>query len=70
MTTATFRIEGMSCGHCQAAVTKALRGVPGVVHAEVSLEKGEATVTYDPAQVGAKELEASVDEAGYRLVSL
>jgi copper chaperone CopZ len=38
-------VTGMSCGHCVAAVTRALEKVPGVEKAAVSLEQSEAVVT-------------------------
>ncbi len=34
-----IKIEGMSCGHCKAAVEKALEEVAGVTSAVVNLEK-------------------------------
>lgn len=38
-------VEGMSCNHCKASVEKALKGVPGVADAQVSLEEKTATIT-------------------------
>ena len=38
--TKTMKIEGMMCGHCEAAVKKALEALDGVASAEVSHEKG------------------------------
>ena len=43
--TKTMKIEGMMCGHCEAAVKKALEAVNGVASADVSHEKGTAVVT-------------------------
>ena len=43
--TKTMKIEGMMCGHCEAAVKKALEAVAGVEAAEVSHEAGTAVVT-------------------------
>ena len=43
--TKTMKIEGMMCGHCEAAVKKALEAVNGVASADVSHEKGTALVT-------------------------
>ena len=34
-----MKIEGMMCGHCEAAVKKALEALDGVASAEVSHEK-------------------------------
>jgi len=58
-----LRIDGMSCGHCKAAVEKALAGVKGVDRVvEVDLESGRAIVEGDaPAEA----LIAAVTEEGY-----
>ncbi|HQU16275.1 MAG: hypothetical protein B7Z66_00175 [Chromatiales bacterium 21-64-14] len=44
MSETTLKVSGMTCGHCVSAVTKALKGVPGVESADVSLEKKQAVV--------------------------
>ncbi|RCN55962.1 CopZ family metallochaperone [Acidiferrobacter thiooxydans] len=44
MSITTLRITGMTCGHCVAAVTKALQGVAGVESAQVNLEREEGVV--------------------------
>ena len=41
----TMKIEGMMCGHCEAAVRKALEAIDGVASAEVSHTAGTAVVT-------------------------
>ena len=41
----TMKIEGMMCGHCEAAVKKALEAIDGVASAEVSHTDGAAVVT-------------------------
>lgn len=38
----TIKIQGMSCGHCQAAVLKALEAIKGLKNVEVDLQAGEA----------------------------
>ena len=45
MQTTVLKIEGMTCGHCKAAVENALKAVPGVTSVTVELEKKEAIVT-------------------------
>ncbi|ADY27181.1 Heavy metal transport/detoxification protein (plasmid) [Deinococcus proteolyticus MRP] len=57
-----LNIEGMSCGHCVAAVEKALRGVPGVELVTVSLEEGRAAVQGNAEQAA---MIAAVAEEGY-----
>ena len=41
----TIKIEGMMCGHCEAAVKSALEALPEVLEADVSHESGTAVVT-------------------------
>lgn len=55
-------VTGMSCGHCQASVTKALKSVPGVTAAEVDLKTGKAVVQGD---ADPQQLVAAVVEEGY-----
>ena len=60
--TTTYVVEGMTCGHCVAAVTKEIEAIVGVDHVEVSLDAGRATVT---GAVPAEAVLAAVVEAGY-----
>ena len=60
-----LNIEGMSCKHCAAAVTKALTELKNVKKAVVKLEKKEAAVTLK-GHIDNRELIAAVEEAGYR----
>jgi len=60
----TLHIEGMSCGHCLHAVSRALTDLPGV---EVeSVRMGRADLRYDEHQLNPARIEAAVAEAGYR----
>lgn len=71
MTTTTFTVAGMTCGHCVAAVTEELGGLPGVESVEIDLVKGgESPVTViSAAELDGEAVRAAVDEAGYTLVS-
>ena len=60
----TISIEGMTCGHCVARVTKALQAVKGVKNVAVSLEKNNAEVAGEA--LDETELRAAVEDAGYR----
>lgn len=66
--TKTLNVEGMTCTHCVMAVQKALKGVPGVVDAEVDLAHKKATVTYDPAQASDQSFRDAVSKAGYKVI--
>jgi copper chaperone len=65
MESATLKVSGMTCQGCVRSVTRVLQGVPGVDGVEVSLDRGEAKVRYDPARTGVPELRKAVDDAGY-----
>ena len=60
----TLTIKGMTCGGCVAAVKAQLRRTAGVSGYEVSLEKGEAEVAYDPAQTDPHKIAESVSKTG------
>ncbi|GGO33846.1 CopZ family metallochaperone [Deinococcus humi] len=62
MTKIELDITGMTCGHCQAGVTRALKGVPGVTDAQVDLKTGKAVVNGDTEL---QQLIEAVVEEGY-----
>jgi len=62
----TLAIKGMTCGGCVAAVKAQLKKTPGVKTYEVSLEKGEAVVTYDAAETDPPAIAASVSTTGFK----
>jgi copper ion binding protein len=66
MTTATYTVTGMTCGHCVNAVTEEVTQVPGVTAVDVDLASGRLTVTSD-APVDDDAVRAAVDEAGYEV---
>ena len=67
--TKTMKIEGMMCGHCEAAVKKALEALDGVAGAEVSHEKGTAVVTLEK-DVDNAVLTKAVEDKDYKVVSV
>ncbi len=66
MTTTTYRINGMTCGHCASAVTEELSALDGVQDVSVNVDAGEATVT-STSPLSDEVVAAAVDEAGYTL---
>jgi copper chaperone len=63
----TFKVEGMSCGHCKASVEKGLSKLTGVSKVEVSLEEKEVTVTHDgTVTLGA--MKRAVEDLGYSAI--
>jgi len=64
MTTAEYRVSGMTCGHCEMSVREEVSEIPGVTGVDVSAATGDLTVTATGAIDDAAVL-AAVAEAGY-----
>ena len=72
MTTQTFSVTGMTCGHCAGAVTSELKSVAGVNDVDVDLVAGgTSTVTVtSEAPLDEATVAAALDEAGdYKLAN-
>ena len=67
-TSATYIVEGMTCGHCVAAVTEEVSKLDGVSRVDVDLSSGQVTVESDSPLDDAT-VAAAVDEAGYAVAS-
>ena len=65
----TMKIEGMMCGHCEAAVKKALEAVDGVASAEVSHTSGTAVVTLS-TPVDNAVLKKAVEDKDYTVTDI
>ncbi|MDS1272652.1 heavy-metal-associated domain-containing protein [Lipingzhangella sp. LS1_29] len=66
MATATYTVEGMTCGHCVSSVEEELSDVAGVTNVDVDLATGQVTVT-SSEPVDDTAVRAAVAEAGYTL---
>lgn len=67
MTTSQFRVNGMTCGHCEASVREEVGEIAGVVQIDVSATTGTLVVTSTEPLDEAAVL-AAVEEAGYAAV--
>lgn len=67
--TKTMNIEGMMCGHCEAAVKKALEDLPQVDSAEVSHESGTAVVTIS-GELSDDVLRKTVEDKDYTVTGI
>ncbi len=56
--TVRLHISGMTCGSCPATARTALKRLPGVLSAKVTLEDSLGVVTYDPRKVTPAEIAA------------
>ncbi|WP_431947611.1 heavy-metal-associated domain-containing protein [Actinacidiphila sp. bgisy167] len=63
----SYSVSGMSCGHCESAVSKEVSALPGVTGITVDAKTGLLTIDSD-APLEEAAVRAAVDEAGYELV--
>jgi copper chaperone len=67
--TQTYRVDGMTCEHCVAAVSAEIAALPGVVAVAVDLPSGAVTITTE-TPVPPHTIADAVDEAGYALAPI
>ena len=66
MSTQTFTVTGMTCGHCVASVTEEVSELDGVQNVDVDLATGSVTIeSTTPLEDDA--VRAAVEEAGSQL---
>ncbi|MEW2496909.1 MULTISPECIES: heavy-metal-associated domain-containing protein [Streptomyces] len=65
--TTVYKVSGMSCGHCEGAVSGEISGISGVSSVTAVASTGEVTVV-SAASLDDETVRAAVDEAGFELV--
>jgi len=66
MTTRTYSVPGISCGHCKAAIEGELAPLDGVESALVDIDAKTVTVIGEITEV---DVRSAVDEAGYEVAA-
>ncbi|UNO41933.1 heavy-metal-associated domain-containing protein [Streptomyces sp. MST-110588] len=64
--TTTYKVSGMTCGHCEGAVSSEISEIPGVRSVKAEATTGLVTVV-SAAPLDEEAVRAAVDEAGYEL---
>jgi copper chaperone len=62
-----LQVEGMSCNHCIAMVTKSVKAVDAGAKVDVDLAKSKVSVD---SQAGIDEIKSAVTEAGYEVTGI
>lgn len=65
---ATFKVQGMTCISCETTIKLALERTPGVLRADVSYDRGAATVEYDPKKTTPAKLRDAINNTGYKVM--
>ena len=71
MSTATYLVEGMTCGHCVSSVTSELMKLEGVTEVSVDLQPEGLSAVHVTSDADISDSEASeaIEEAGYQVAS-
>jgi copper chaperone len=69
MSKATLNVPDISCGHCEATITKALNGRPGVHSVQVDIPGRKVLLDYDESQLNLDQVRAVLAEEDYPVAS-
>lgn len=67
MTTRTYSVPGISCGHCKSAIEGELSPLAGVASAIVDIDSKTVVVV---GEIDEGAVRAAVDEAGYEVTAV
>ena len=59
-------VDGMQCTSCAKGIKAMLKRTSGVVSAEVSYERSEADVEYDPSRTSSEKIVQAISNMGYK----
>ena len=65
----TVTAPDISCEHCRRAIEGAVGALPGVGAIHVTVPTKTVEITYDPARVSRRQIEATLDDEGYPIAS-
>ncbi|MBA3311587.1 MAG: heavy-metal-associated domain-containing protein [Nocardioidaceae bacterium] len=68
MSTSTYTVSGMTCGHCASSVTEEVTKIQGVTDVDVELATGAVKITSETSLDDAS-VQQAVEEAGYELAA-
>jgi len=71
MTTQTYSVTGMTCGHCASSVTEEISRLVGVQDVKIDLVAGGTSAAHVTSESALDEaaVREAVDEAGYELAA-
>jgi copper chaperone len=64
-----FKVEGMSCSHCENRIKKAISNLTGVSNVVVSLPDKSVTVDFNPSLITESQIRETIEDAGYDVIS-
>lgn len=69
ITTAEFRINGMTCSGCEEHVNNEVNKLTGIIKTNVSYDNGNATIAFDLTKTDIGEIEKAIVKTGYTVTN-
>jgi len=66
----TYKVEGMTCDHCEESIKKGVEGLKGIDAVEANYEDSTTRVRFDPSGTGEEEIVAAIEKRGYKVVRI
>jgi copper chaperone len=67
METITLKAPGISCAHCEAAISSAVNKLTGVNSVTVDVSAKLVSVTYNPQELTPAEIKTAIEDQGYEV---
>lgn len=64
----TFKVEGMTCDHCEMSICKGVGALGGVTSVTANHQDSTTHVTFDPGKTNEEEIIAEIEKRGYHVV--
>ena len=62
-----FKVEGMTCASCSAAVERVTRKLEGVEESNVNLATEKLSIKFDSSKVRMSDIKKAIEKAGYKV---
>lgn len=66
--TVEYLVSGMTCAGCEGHIKTEVNKLKGIISCQVSYEKGNTIVKFDPALVNVEDLKTAIERTGYKVI--
>jgi len=63
-----LNVPGISCGHCEMSIKKALGELKGISNVIVDIGKKTVSIAYEKDQVSYEKIKNAIEDQGYDIV--
>lgn len=63
-----YTVKGMTCAACEVHIESEVNKLDGIVEVKANYEKGSTIVSYDKTKTSNAEIEAAVNNTGYKII--